>query len=89
MRFRRLILAIRHAAAMYRALSLPKNRCKGHWGGISSRELLELAKREYEELFVACWELEHGKGTAERVAEEAADLSNFAAMIADNVRRRA
>lgn len=86
MKFQRLILVIRHAWQMWRQLSLPKNSSKGHWGHIGNREIMRLAQMEYEELFVACWELECGKGSAQRVAEEAADLSAFAAMAADIAR---
>ena len=83
----RAMLVIRHAWQMYRNLTLPRNLAKGDWRELSQQELLRLAMVEYEELFVACWELECGKGTAQRVAEEAADLSDFAAMIASNARR--
>jgi len=87
-RINRAILVIRHARAMWRALTLPKNEAKGDWQGKDAREMLELARKEYAELYTACWELECGKGTAQRVEEEAADLSVFAAMIADNARRK-
>ena len=87
-RINRAILVIRHARAMWRALTNPKNERKGDWRGMDAPELLKLAQREQEELHVSCWELECGKGTAQRVEEEAADLSVFAAMIADNARRK-
>ena len=87
-RINRALLVIRHARAMWRALTNPKNERKGDWRGKDPRELLELAYMEHDELFAACWELECGKGTAQRVEEEAADLSVFAAMIADNARNK-
>jgi hypothetical protein len=87
-RVRRLILVLRHAYALWRTLSLPKNAAKGDWRVHSLRELLDLAQREYEELFTAAWELECGKGTAQRVIDEAADLGAFAAMIADKARHK-
>ena len=83
----RALLVIRHAWQMYRNLTLPRNVAKGDWGDQTPHELLRLLMIEYEELFVALWELKSGKGTAQRVAEEAADLSAFAAMLADNARR--
>lgn len=82
-RVRRLILVIRHAWAMWRTLSLPKNAAKGDWRQEDHFRLLHLLKREVEELSVALWEWETGGGSAERVAEEVADVSAFAAMVAD------
>ena len=87
-RINRALLVIRHARAMWRALTNPKNERKGDWRGESSLHLLKLTWAEYDELHTACWELECGKGTAQRAEEEAADLSVFAAMIADNARNK-
>lgn len=86
-RIRRLILVIRHAWAMWQTLSLPKNAAKGDWRQEGVWDLLAKMDREREELCVACWQFEHGRGSARRVAEEAADVSAFAAMVADKVRR--
>ena len=82
----RLLLVIRHACQIYRNLTLRRNLAKGDWRAEDMRALLKLLEREREELWVACWELETGRGSAARVAEEAADVSAFAAMIADNAR---
>ena len=87
-RINRAILVIRHARAMWRALTNPKNERKGDWRGESSLGLLWLTRKEYDELFAACWEFECGTVPAQRVEEEAADLSVFAAMIADNARQK-
>lgn len=87
-RLRRALLVLRFALSMWRTLSLPKNAAKGDWRVHSLRELLDLAQREYEEVFTAAWELECGKGTAQRVIDEAADLGAFAAMIADTARHK-
>lgn len=87
-RIRRAILVIRHVLAIWQVLDAPKNRCKGDWRETDVRELLRLAEIEYQELFTACWDHERGQGTAKRVEEEAADLSAFAAMIADVARLR-
>lgn len=84
----RLILTVRHAVQMWRNLSLAKNRSKGTWHDDSIYDLLRHAQVEMNELWTACWEFEHGGGSAQRVAEEAADVSAFTAMIADVARRR-
>lgn len=86
--FKRLLLVFRHAWAMWRVLNAPKNRAKGDWRNNDPSDLLSLLDREREELFVACWELERGKGPAQRVKEEAADVSAFAAMVADVARKK-
>ncbi|CAK0755007.1 hypothetical protein CCP3SC15_2010003 [Gammaproteobacteria bacterium] len=83
----RFSLVLRHARAMYRNLSQPRNRQKGHWRKIPTHELLRLLRRELEELEAALWACEHG-GDPGQVEAEAADLSNFAAMLADNFRRQ-
>lgn len=88
-RINRLILVLRHALAMWRALDHPKNRRKGSWREDSPYALLRLLDREVEELWVSVWEFEHGKGTAARVEEEAADVGAFAAMVADRARQQA
>jgi len=82
----RLLIVVRHAWHMWRALALPKNSRKGGWNHMPAHELLHLLKRECEELQAACWELEHHGGAVENVVREAADISNFAAMIADNAK---
>jgi len=86
-RINRAILVIRHARAMWRALTNPKNERKGNWRHIPPWDLMELARRELEELHTAAWDFEHGHGAAERVIEEAADLSAYASMLADYARR--
>ena len=66
---------------------LPRNLAKGDWAAVSQQELLRLLMVEYEELYVEVYRADRGTGSASRVTEEAADLSDFAAMIADNARR--
>ena len=85
-RIRRALLVLRFALSMWKVLNLPKNASKGDWRIHSLRELLDLLEREREELFVACWQMECGKGGAQRVIEEAADLGAFAGFIADKAR---
>ncbi|QXE86004.1 hypothetical protein KP003_16815 [Geomonas nitrogeniifigens] len=88
-RIRRIILVIRHALALWHTLNLPKNAAKGDWRQQDHFHLLHLLKAEVEELAVALWEWETGKGMAQRVEEEAADVSAFAAMVADKAKEKA
>ena len=80
-----------HAAAMLTVLRLSKNAAKGHWRDIPVYDLLRLAEREFSELTAAVWTYNCRTNPTEehraRVVSEAADLSAFAAMIADNVKR--
>lgn len=85
-RMQRAALVIRFAWQMWRTLNMEKNAKKGDWRVNSLRELLDLAQREYEELFTAAWQMECGKGGARRVIEEAADLGAFCSFIADKAR---
>ena len=87
-RLNRLLLVIRHAYAMWQALNAPKNRSKGSWDHIEPHMLIRLAKGELEELHVALWQFGKGEAGADRVEEEAADLSAYAAMIADMARKK-
>lgn len=86
-RLRRLLLTLCHARAVWKALDAPKNRVKGDWRGDDIRDLLKALNREVEELTTACWHYECQGGEASRVKEEAADVSAFAAMIADVCRK--
>lgn len=83
---RRLLLTLRHAVAMWRVLSHPKNRNKGGWDHLTAYELLELADREMEELRSAVWGYEQCVVGPDRVESEAADVSAFVAMVADRCR---
>ena len=87
-RLRRALLVLRHAYALWHTLNLPKNAAKGDWRQDDHFRLLHLLKREVEELSVALWEWETGRGSTKRVAEEAADVSAFAAMVADKARTK-
>lgn len=61
-------------------LKLRHNKQKAHWSTVSNDWLLTRLKEEVSELECA---LESGEG----IVYECADVANFAAMIADNVRR--
>lgn len=87
-RLRRLLLVLRHSYALWRTLNLPKNRCKGDWRNEDLRDLLELLRKEVSELEQSCWDYECGGGSSDRVAAEAADVSAFAAMVADKARTK-
>ena len=82
-RTNRAILVIRHARAMWRALTNPKNERKGDWRGIPLDELLSQMDREVEELKLALWQHSKGECGPERVEEEGADVSCFVAFISD------
>jgi hypothetical protein len=73
---------------MWRVLSLPKNRAKGSWQDIPPYTLLCLLEKEVAELKAALWQHDRvgGQRISRQVASEAADVSAFAAMIADNCR---
>lgn len=70
------------AEAMKRKLA--KNRDKGGWENDSPEALLERLREEVDELAAAI--LGGPNGTPQHVLDEAADVANFAAMIADVVR---
>lgn len=61
---------------------LHDNEHKGHWDGCDPRWLLRRLKQETGELDRAMKQAK-GPGTARFVVEEAADVANFAMMIAD------
>lgn len=61
---------------------LGENRYKGHWSDMSQKWLLNRLRQETGELRRA---IEGGKAT--EIAREAADVANFAMMIADNALR--
>jgi hypothetical protein len=72
-----------HSAAMLTALNLPKNQAKGDdWLTADPQRLLDLLNQEVRELEAVVWQWYHG-GSPAKVRSEAADVSNFAAMIAD------
>jgi NTP pyrophosphatase (non-canonical NTP hydrolase) len=58
---------------------LDENRHKDHWSGMSQKWLLNRLRQETGELSRAI-----KRGNATEIAREAADVSNFAMMIADN-----
>lgn len=62
---------------------LHENNDKGHWGDINWRTLLFLLNQEVDELRE---ELTKPKHNPVAIAREAADVANFAMMIADNAR---
>lgn len=55
-----------------------QNRHKAHWSTVTNSWLLERLKEEVQELEDAM------RGNSDNVPMEAADVANFAAMIADN-----
>ncbi len=61
---------------------LDENRHKGHWRDMSQKWLLNRLRQETGELRRA---VEGGNAT--EIAREAADVANFAMMIADNALR--
>jgi len=77
-----------HAAAMHRTLNLPKNAGKGSWSHLQLWDLLRLVEQELSEFHGAVWGFETGRESVERVESEAADVSNYCAMIVDNCRSR-
>lgn len=85
---RRAALVARHALAMWRALSHPKNAAKGHWGEIPPCTLFQLATAEMQELAEAMSFHAKGRTTPHRVEEEAADVSAYLSMLVDNCKRR-
>jgi len=82
----RLILTIRHARAMWRVLSHPKNSRKGSWHHLTVYDLYQCAEQEMRELKAAAWQYEHGNGSVRRVEDEAADVSAYVAMLVDKCR---
>ena len=58
---------------------LQANTHKDHWSEVSVEYLLDLLRREYKELSDA---IKHS--SPQEIANEAADIANFAMMIADN-----
>lgn len=82
-------LVHQHSADMLNALTDPKNVAKGSWRYLSTEQLFQLLKREVEELQLALWQFSKGECGPERVGQEAADVSAFAAMIADVARNTA
>lgn len=69
---------IEFTAAMEKKLI--QNHFKGYWNGCSKAYLIKRLRQELKELVDA---LESGSRT-EAVTKEAADVANFAYMIADN-----
>lgn len=63
---------------------LSNNDHKGHWSGCTNAYLLRRLETECRELRR---ELEKSRVKPERVIREAADVANFAMMIADNARQ--
>ncbi|KKM02965.1 hypothetical protein LCGC14_1779230, partial [marine sediment metagenome] len=72
-------LAARMRDEMSLKLDLSKNREKLHWDQTTNHYLFARLVQEVEELRDAIYNNE-----SERVWEEAADVANFAAMLADN-----
>lgn len=79
----RLFLTVRHTIAIWRVLSHPKNRSKGTWRNTPVYQLIDLAKRELEEVEAAIWAYNRGVGSSEHISLECGDVSAFMAMIAD------
>lgn len=62
---------------------LIENDHKQHWSGIPVAYLEMRLKQEVEELEEAIMEFHLGKGSVDLIVKEAADVGNFAMMIAD------
>lgn len=67
---------------------LRKNRHKGHWNSCAITYLLHRLNIERRELDSIYKRWLDGQATAEQVINEAADVANFAMMIAENVSGR-
>ena len=65
------------------AQKLRANDHKGSWAGLDNDHLVRRLQQEFVELTEAI-----AKGTPDQVVAEAADVANFALMIADNANRR-
>ena len=69
-------------------LKLFANKHKGNWHKCSDSYLLNRLEGETIELKDAIQKYKDGKVVWEHIASEAADVANFAMMIADNASRR-
>ena len=78
----RLSLLTSHIDIIHKTLNLPKNARKGSWKELTPRQAIELLEDEFVELKSAVWNFEQG-GPAQRVVEESADVSIYAAIVAD------
>jgi NTP pyrophosphatase (non-canonical NTP hydrolase) len=67
-------------------MKLQENDHKQHWSECDSDYLISRMEQEMDELLKALIDYRFGKGTKEEVIKEAADVANFAHMIADNMR---
>ena len=65
------------------AKKLRENDHKGSWEGLGNDHLTHRLHQEFVELTEAI-----AKGTPEQIISEAADVANFALMIADNANRK-
>jgi NTP pyrophosphatase (non-canonical NTP hydrolase) len=62
---------------------LIENDHKAHWSGVPVSYLEMRLKQETEELEEAIKDFHLGKGSTDQIIKEAADVGNFAMMIAD------
>lgn len=71
------------------AEKLARNRGKRHWNDAAPNYLIERLRQEVDELeqAIGCY-LEEGSADEDDVWSEAADVGNFAAMLADNATGR-
>ena len=76
-------LANDHVQSMLRTLLLPKNLSKVSWNETPLEELLSHLANEIHEFYEALLNFLMMTGTADRVKDEAADVSNLLAMIVD------
>jgi NTP pyrophosphatase (non-canonical NTP hydrolase) len=65
---------------------LQENDHKQHWSECDSDYLIARMEQEMDELLKALIDYKFGNGSREEVVREAADVGNFAMMIADNTR---
>lgn len=80
-------LAMDHMTAMYATLMLPKNAAKGGWDDLHPEVLFKMIEIELNELKGALWGFMDYDKPLNRVVSEAADLSNYAAMLVDKCRQ--
>ncbi|WP_134705152.1 hypothetical protein [Ammoniphilus sp. YIM 78166] len=65
---------------------LQENDHKAHWSEADGDYLISRMEQEMDELMKAMIDVQFGNGDPIQVIKEAADVANFAMMIADNMR---
>lgn len=85
----RVLLAVRHCAALLRVLLCRRNMAKGNrWHLNSYHHLHNRFREEVREMEAELWACEQGTGSVARLEAEAADCSAYLAMIVEKARRQ-